>query len=1046
MIYRFQKFLILKPFWSILILVFILLLGSYSLIELPIDAIPDITGIQVMVQAKTGSMEPEQAEYLVTYPLELELSGIQKISEIRSITKYGLSLITVVFEDDMDLYLARQLINERLQSAQKSLPDNIVPQLGPISTGLSEIYMYTLDTTKSMGENERLMYLRNVQDWIIKQQLKNLPGIAEVDSNGGYVKGIFIEYYPEKLIKNGIGPLHLVDALSGIGEISGGGYIEYDRKRFITKNDNRFFSLNQLKKFQIRLYAIGPSLSLKDLANIEEKSLPRIGAATYNGTETVLGTVLMRIGENSRWVARNIEEKIKDLYIPEDIKIHQVYTRTYLTEETIKTVQKNLMEGAIFVIIILFLLLGNFRAAFLVSLAIPLSMLIAFFGMVQNKISANLMSLGAIDFGLIVDGSVVMIENLIRHLEDSGNSNKTKKQIFFNSIKEITPAIITGISIIILVYIPVLFLEGVEGKMFRPMAETVIFALIGSLFIALFLMPSFAFLFIKIKNKSHHFNVIDLLKKFYIPVLKFTLKRGWYIIFLSILLLIVTLWIFSKMPSEFVPNLDEQDLVIGIVRNPDISLQEMIEKQKIAEKLILEFPEVNHVFSRIGIPESATDPMGINFADTFIILEKDKSKWRKKSENEPISKQNLFILIRDKIHQHPLLKKDELSPTQPIEMRFNEMLEGSRADISLRIFGPDLEVLFELIEKSREILEANLSDEIKEITQDELSALNKTPVIVFKAKNEAMVKYGIPQKDINSIFEYSLSGKEIGYYFENNRKYPVIFRLDEKFRNLADLHRYIPVDLPEGNSVLLKELIESRIQDQITTISRINTHRYAALSIYLSSRDIDGFVKKADPLIKELLKGKEDYQIEWAGQFKNLQRARMRMLILIPITILLIFLILYQNIRKIRQTLLILLAIPLAGIGGILLLWLRDIPFSVSASIGFIALSGIVILNGTVLINFYNELRNKGHSLYEVVIEGTLIRLRPILMTALVASLGFLPMAFNTGIGSEVQRPLATIVIGGLISSTVLTLLILPFLYYRIENLYHYVKSDKNND
>ncbi len=1042
MIYRFQKFLLKQPIWAILILIGILLIGSYGILQLHIDAIPDITGIQVMVQTKTGSMDPEQAESLVTYPIEIELSGIQKVQEIRSITKFGLSLITIVFDDDMNLYLARQLVSERLQTVQKELPQKIIPQLGPISTGLSEVYMYTLKLNSESNKKEDLLQLRTIHDWVIRPQLKTIEGIAEVDVNGGYIKGIFIEFIPEKLKQVGIGPLQFLNKLEKIGEVSGGGYIETNQQRYIVRNDNRFLNIKQIQSSPIRIYAIGPSYKISDLANVSIKELPRIGAATHNGEEIVLGTMLMRIGENSKKVVENIENKLSQIFKPENLEIKTLYTRSYLVNETIKTVQKNLFEGAIFVIAVLFLLLGNLRAAILVSLAIPLSMLIAFFGMVQNQITANLMSLGAIDFGLIVDGSVVMIENIIRNFEHSELS-KNKKQIILSSIKEITPSILTGISIIILVYFPIFFLEGVEGKLFRPMAETMIFALLGSLMIALFLMPVLALFFIPIKKHKEKFSFFNFIKKIYSPILFITLRWGWYILGAILFLFFFSLYLFYKMPSEFVPNLDEQDLVIGIVRNPEISLEEMIEKQKLAEKIILEFPEVQHVFSRIGIPESATDPMGINFADTFIILEKDKSKWRKKN-NQPISKQDLFFLIRDKLQSEPELKEDEISPTQPIEMRFNEMLEGSRADISLRIFGPDLDELYYLIEKAKSLLENHLSSYIKELTQDELSALNKTPILEFKNQPNKLESYGISFNDINTIFESSIGGVEIGYFTEENRKFPIIFRMDEKSRNNIFLLKKLPIDLPEGGVISLEEVTNFAIKEKVTTISRINTQRYAALSIYLKTRDVEGFVKKADPLIKELLKDKKNYYIEWAGQFKNLQRAKFKIMILVPITIMLIFLILYQNIKLVRQSLLILISIPFASIGGILLLWIRGIPFSVSTSVGFIALSGIVILNGTVLVNFFEQLRKMypSKSIYEVVVDGTLIRLRPVLMTALVAMLGFLPMAINTGIGSEVQRPLATIVIGGLFTSTILTLLILPFLYYKIESSYLFLKKD----
>lgn len=1041
MIHRLQQSALRNPLWVLFAVFILVLLGIYSLTRLPVDAVPDITGIQVMVQTKTGAMDPEQSEALVTYPIEVELAGIEKVHEIRSITKYGLSLITIVFDDDADLYRSRQLITERLQGLQGSLPAGIDPKLGPISTGLGEVFLYAVKPKAGSPlslkpKEDQLRYLRTIQDWLILPIMKTVPGVAEVDSNGGFLKGVFVEFNPDKMRTHGIGPQVLADSLQSLGTNIGGGYIEPNLKRILVRSDTRFKTIDEIRHFSIRPYAIGPTPQLNELATVSEGSLPRVGAATENGEETVLGTVLMRIGANSREVAQESEVKLKSIILPDDVEVEMLYSRMTLVNATIQTVEKNLIEGGILVIVILLTILGNLRAAIIVSLTIPLSMLLAFFGMERSGISANLMSLGAIDFGLIVDGAVVMIENIVRKMEENPQRLKTEGRftIISEALKEVTSPVVTGVFIIIVVYIPILGLTGIEGKMFHPMAITVLLALTASLFLALFVMPLLALLFLKDPTPGHS-KLTEAIHRLYKPILDFSMRRGLILVSVSVVLFLSSIIIFTRLGSTFLPDLDEQDLVIGMVRSPDISLSEMLIRQEQAEKIIKEFSEVETVFSRIGTPESATDPMGINFADCFIILKKDRSTWPIDTKlGRRRTKEELYTSITKRLAQETELQHDEYSPTQPIAMRFNEMLEGSRADISLRIFGPELSMLIDYVNKAEEILSPENMPKVKEVSEDELSALRRTPLLDFKPNMSQMNHWGLSPNDIRTAFSYAMAGEEIGSFYEKDKRYPIVLRMQDHWRQNISLASKFPLDLPEGGVIGFHQVASFQFTDQVSTISRIDSRRYAGLSIYLNDRDLEGFIKLAERQLREKLNLAEGYHIEWAGQYKNLERARNRMLLIVPITLILIFVLLLQNVKDFFQTLLILIGIPLATTGGIFLLWFRGITFSVSATVGLIALSGIAVLNGTVLINFYNHLREEGESLFDAVYHGTLIRLRPVLMTALVAGLGFLPMALNSGVGAEVQRPLATVVVGGLFSSTILTLLLLPFLYFKLES------------
>lgn len=1026
--------------WVFSVTVAVIGFGLYSLLRLPIDAVPDITNVSVMVNAVTGALAPEEIERTVTFPIEAELAGLPGVEDIRSLSKYGLSQVIVVFNDSTDIYFARQLVFERLQAVREKLPNGIVPELGPVSTGLGEVFMYTLlpregSALSKMDEKDRLRYLRTVQDFIVKPALKSIPGVAEVESNGGYKKEIHINVNPRKMEQNGITCSELIAALEGVGENIGGGYIQQKGQQIIVRTLGRVHSLDEIKNIPVKLNVFGRPIRIYELADVVEGHAQRLGAATYNGKEAVLGTVLMRIGENSRNVVRDIEKAIEELRFHDDVVIQTLYSRSFLVNATIRTVAKNLLEGGFLVVAVLFLVLGNIRAAFLTALAIPLSMLFAFTGMIVFGISASLMSLGAIDFGLIVDGSVVMIENIIRKTEEFGRnlsahlvmSPSEKLSIIRDSTKEVVRPVFYGVIIIMIVYIPILSLSGIEGKMFKPMAATVLFALGASLLIALFLMPV-ATSFVMRSSRSKEKNFFQHIEMLYKPVLRFTLEHRFLTIAPTLVFGISAFAIFIFLGSDFIPKLDEGDMVIGLVRDTRISIDKSLQMQMKSDKVISKFKEVKHVFSRMGTPESATDPMGINFADTFVILEKDRTKWEIVN-GKPRTRDELFAAIAKAIEEE--VPGQEISMTQPIEMRFNEILEGSRADITLRIFGQNLEILYDLVNKGVVLMEKIPGAETVEL--DPLTALKKSAVLDVKLNYDAINRYGVNIRDVNHAFEIAMKGTVVGSLYEGDKSFPILVRLADEFRtSIADIGR-IPITYPQGGSIPLSTLATLQMNDQITTIARSHARRYATISINLRDRDTMSFVEEAKRVISEKLNLPNGYFVEWGGQFKNLTSARRRLLIIIPIVLVVIFIILERIFKSIKQTLLVFNSIPFAITGGVFMLWFRDIPLSVSAEIGFIALTGIAILDGMVLVSFFNHLRDQGLSLRDAVEQGSLIRLRPVVMTSLVAALGFVPMAFNVGIGAEVQRPLATVVIGGMVSSTILTLLLLPTLYLWLE-------------
>ncbi|MCB1199775.1 MAG: efflux RND transporter permease subunit [Leptospiraceae bacterium] len=1009
----------------------IVIAGIWRATFLPVDAVPDITNVQVMINSRTGSLDPEQVEKMVTYPIELELQGIANTQQIRSISKFGLSQITLIFEDGTDIYRARQMISERLQNLYGKLPEGVVPEMAPITTGLGEVFMYTLQAKKDsrldkLPEKEKLMYLRSYHDFRIRPILRKIKGVGDIDSNGGYEREIHINIIPAKMERYGITIDELNLVLADLGKNYGGGYIENEARQVIVRSVFRLPDLETIRSMPVRNGVFGSVIRLRDIATVSNDHAQRVGSATYNGREAVMGTALMIAGSNARVVALSLQNAVENLELPEDVEIKILYSREFLVNTVLDTVFKNLAEGGILVIIILFALVGNLRAAFLVSLAIPVSMAVALLGMEQFGVSANLMSLGAIDFGLLVDGSIVMIENYMRHLHEIPGQKDLKQKITIlkNSCAEVITPVVSGLSIVMIVYTPVLALTGTEGKLFHPMAITVLMALGASLVVAVLLMPALAILVLGDKTDEKEPWLFRKLNVLYSLTLEFSLKHGKLILIGFITFAAFTVFLFMRLGANFIPTLGEGDLVLSITRNSDISLTESLKRQFETEKIIAEYPEVAYSFSRIGTPASATDPMGVHLSDTFLILQKDHDQWPLRN-GQRFDKNALFLELKRRLESE--VASQDVSATQPIEMRFNEMLEGSRADISLRIYGQDLKILQAAIESASEILAT--IEGAESIESDPLTALRSSPVLDLVPDMLKISRYELSLPAVANALENAMSGRHIGYYFEEDFRIPIFYHLAENLRQSRAMMARIPVALQDGGSVPLGNLVTFNMSENVTTIARSDSRRYAAVSINLADRDVQSFFTEAREKINQNLKLPEGYTISWGGQFQNLEKARNRFAILLPLTLLAILLILFKSYGNLKDTVLVFLNVPFAMTGGVLALWLRDIDFSVSAAVGFIALSGIAILASSVLLSFFRELKMQGEDIEIIVRKGTKLRLRPVLMTTFVAVLGFLPMATSTGIGSELQKPLATVVIGGLVSSTLLVLVILPILY-----------------
>ncbi len=1023
--------------WMVMLVVLGLsALGIYNFNKLPIDAVPDITNVQVQINTGAPGYSPLEVEQRITFPVETAISGIPKLDYTRSLSAYGLSQVTVVFEEGTDIYFARQLIAERLQLVKEELPEGLEPEMGPLATGLSEIFMYTVEAEpnalKEDGTAYTPMNLLTIQNWTILPQLRTVKGVTEVNTSGGYEKEFHVRPYPERLLAYDLTLHDVIIALEKNNDNVGAGYIEKSGEQYLVRVPGQVRTLEDIGSI-IVAKRDELTIRVRDVAELTLGSPLRTGAATQDGKEVVLGTVMMLIGENSRDVSERVATRLELINdsLPKGIVAKAVYNRTTLVEKTIKTVEKNLIEGALLVIAILFFLLGNIRAALITAAVIPLSMLMTITGMVQNKVSGNLMSMGALDFGLIVDGAVIIIENCLRRfgLEQHKLGRLMNQQERFKLAAEATAEVIRpslfGVLIITIVYVPIFALTGVEGKMFHPMAATVIMALLSALVLSITFVPAAVALFVTGKVEEKESRAISFCKRWYEPALKWSLAHPYKVIMAALLLVLISGVAATRLGSEFVPQLDEGDIATHALRIPGTSLMQSVEMQLKVEEKIKTFPEVERVFSKIGTPEVATDPMPPNVADTFIIL-KPHNEW----PNPDKTKSELVAEMEKALRTLP---GNNYEFTQPIQMRFNELISGVRSDVAVKVYGDDLEQLNRSAQEISSIVKT--IDGAADVRVEQSTGL---PVLSIVPDRRALERFGLNVADVQEVVSVAIGGKNTGTVYLGDQRFNLVVRLPENLRTDIKTLERLPVPLPTAEQesldnrpdyVPLKEVADLSVSYGPNQISRENSKRRIYVTANVRGRDLGGFVTEVQQTVREKVNLPAGYWLDYGGTFEQLISAKNRLMVVVPVALLLIFGLLFMAFSSIRDALLVYTGIPLALTGGVAALWLRDIPFSISAGVGFIALSGVAVLNGVVMVSFIRDLIKSGKPLDDAIFEGAMTRLRPVLMTALVASLGFVPMALNTGTGAEVQRPLATVVIGGIISSTALTLLVLPTLY-----------------
>ena len=1038
MLNRLVEFSLRQRAIILLVVGILIIAGIWSFLHLPMDAMPDITDPQVQINTAVSGLAPEEIEQQVTVPIESQMAGLPGLVDFRSLSKSGLSQVSMIFTPDTDVYRARQLVSERLQSVMEDLPPGLSPKLSPVTTGLGEIFYYTIEyaegaTNRPATRVEQLMELRLLHESMVKPLLRRTSGVAEVNTTGGYEKQFVVQPNLSRLLSAGISLPELAEKIGEHTRNAGGGFAELGGEQIVIRANTRAKGLSDIAAIPLKFAAAATPLVVSNVATVTVGSSLRTGAGTSDGKEALICAVVMLAGENSRLVSRAVAERLVDIQtkLPAGIEMRPLYNRSHLVGRTLNTVETNLIEGAILVIAILFLFLGNIRGALIVALAIPLSMLFAGIGMMKLGIPGNLMSLGAIDFGLIIDGAVVMVENILRRLGERQHAlgrelNREERfETVRSSAREVASPMFFGVLIITVVYMPILALRGIEGKMFEPMAVVVMLALGGALVLALTLMPVLCSLLLRGKIGETDNWMVAWFKRLYAPVLTFGLRFRWLVVVPMIALIVVSLWLFNRLGAELLPELEEGDFTAFMIRSTSAGLGVSIEMQTEAEKILLEkFPEVTHVFSRIGTDELAADPMGVNVSDTYIMLH-PHSKWREENGRK-VSKERLADLMRDELIRR--IPGQSYLFSQPIQMRFNEMLEGTRSDVSIKIFGSDLQTLEEVAGQVRDIV-----SQIPGASDVELDAVGRTPAIEITTSAEALRRYNIHADAVNRAVEIAFAGESVGRVIEGNRRYPIVVRLPEEQRSDVSAMRRLPVGDEGGSLLTLEHVATVTNMLQANTIAREDGQRRAGVVVNVRGRDLAGFVEEAQKKVREQVKLPPEVFIDFGGQFKNYIAARLRLATIVPVALGLIFVLIFLSFGSFRQALLIFFSVPLAATGGVVALWLRDMPFTISAAVGFIALSGIAVLNGIMLISFINQLRKEGKPLRDAVLQGSLTRLRPKLMTALVASLGFLPMAVATGAGAEVQRPLATVVIGGIISSTFLTLVLLPTLYEWIE-------------
>jgi cobalt-zinc-cadmium resistance protein CzcA len=1022
---RVIQFSIQNAIWVMLFMCAWIAVGIYSYQKLPIDAVPDITNTQVQINTQANGFTALEVEQRITYPIENAMAGIPDLELTRSISRYGLSQVTVIFKEGTDIYWARQQINQRVQEAQAELPAGAAPAMSPISTGLGEIYQWVLkagpDAKKPDGTPYTAMDLREIQDWIVRPQLQRVQGVAEVNSIGGFNKTYEVSPDLNRMQQYNLSLAQLQQALQDNNENRGAGFLEENGQQFTVRIPG---TLNNIADIENTLLESrnGSPIRVSDVAQVSIGHDLRTGGATYNGEETVLGIAMMAMGQNSRIVSKAVDAKIQDVQasLPKGVSIETVYDRTTLVEKAIQTVQKNLVEGAILVIIILFLFLGNIRAALITACVIPLSMLFTLTGMAQKNISANLMSLGALDFGIIVDGAVVIVENCIRRLAHAQQTFKrplTRNERFnevFLAARQARRPLIFGQLIILVVYLPIFALSGVEAKMFHPMALTVVLALLAAIILSITFVPAAVALWVKGDIKETESRWMLWLKTQYLHVLNRAYAYKAVVVTFALCLLVITGMLLSKIGSEFAPQLSEGDFAVQLMRSPSTGLEESLKMQENAEKLLLkEFPEIKAVFARTGTAEVATDVMPPNISDSYIML-KPQDEW-------PNPKESLDQLRSRMVAYLAAVPGNNSEFSQPIELRFNELISGVRSDVGVKIFGDDMQVLNAEANKIAKIMQQIPGSSAVKVEQTA-----GLPLLNVEIDKSLAAQYGLSVKSIQDVVAASVGGQSVGQILEGDRRFDFVIRLNEHERNIASVAQ-LPLKLPNGGNIILSDVAVVSNMDGLNQVSRENGKRRMIVTSNVEGRDLGTFVSDMQAQLSQypLPSG---YWIEYGGQFENLASAKARMQIVIPLALLTIFILLMAVFHNVKESLLVFTGIPFALTGGVLFLWLRDIPLSMSAGIGFIALSGVAVLNGLVMLTFIKELMEKS-PLHEAVWQGAILRLRPVLMTACVASLGFVPMALATGTGAEVQRPLATVVIGGIISSTLLTLVLLPVLY-----------------
>jgi cobalt-zinc-cadmium resistance protein CzcA len=1014
--------------WFVLAVVALLCaLGVWSALRLPIDAVPDITNVQVQINTEAEGYSPLESEQRITFPIETAIAGIPNLSYTRSISRYGLSQVTVVFEDGTDIYFARQQVNERIQQAKSQLPGGVEPEMGPIATGLGEIFMFAIEprpgARKPDGSSWTPTDLRTLSDWVVRPQMRTIPGVAEVNTVGGYELQYHVTPNAQQLAALGLSLSDVVEGLERNNANRGAGYVERGGEQILIRVPGQAANEADLAGTVIATRG-GVPIRVADVAQVSMGSALRTGAATEDGKEIVVGTIMMLTGENPRIVAQAAAEKLEQITasLPEGVVAHPLYDRTELVERTVETVEENLLIGALLVIAVLFLLLGNFRAAMITAAVIPVSMLMTLTGMLATRTSVNLMSLGALDFGLIVDGAVIIVENCLRRLGQEQKQlgklldREERFGLVASASAEVIRPSIFGIVIITAVYLPIYALEGLEGKTFHPMALTVVLALTAAMLLSLTLVPAAVALFVTGKVEEKENRVMRWVSTRYAPLLDKVLARPKPVVAAAVALVIVSALGATRLGTEFIPDLDEGDIAMHALRIPGTSLSQAIVMQEALEDRIREHPEVDRVFAKIGTADVATDPMPPSVADNFIML-KDRSEW----PNPRKTREDLVAELNATVSQVP---GNNYEFTQPVKMRMNELIAGVRADVAIKLFGDDLDQLVASGQTIEEIVSG-----IPGAEDVKLEQVTGLPVLSITPRRNLLASYGVSMETVQDVVATATGGQEAGQLFDGDRRFPVVVRLPETQRTDLSAIGNLPVPLAAGASVPLSQVADISLAAGPNQVSRENGKRRAVITANVRGRDLGSFVAELQEAVEAEADLPTGYYVEYGGTFEQLQSAATRLQIVVPLVLLLIFGLLYSLFRSWRDAAVVFSGVPLALTGGVLALALRGIPMSISAGVGFIALSGVAVLNGVVMLSFVRDLRARGEDLLDAIRDGALTRLRPVLMTAMVASMGFVPMAVNVGAGSEVQRPLATVVIGGVLSSTLLTLLVLPALY-----------------